>query len=151
MRIGRSVIGGGNMSTKPTDLLFRRHRHSESETGTQAPFAYSYGGRDHRDDPNPNTVASAEQEHYLESDSADGSNGGQPEYSATAAKRGAPRVPQTPCRLRTYSGAQTSRTANASTATTRRTQNRGGLAAAHDTEPDDSESDFAQIFSLICL
>ena len=82
--------------TELMDLLFRRHRHSESEPGTPAPFAYDYGGRDNRDDPNPNTVASDELEDHLESDSADGSNGGQPESSAIAAKRGAPQEPQTP-------------------------------------------------------
>ena len=182
------------LPTEPMDLLFLRHRHSESEPGTPAPFAYGYGGRDNRDDPNPNTVASEEPEDHLESDSADGSNGGQPESSATAAKRGAPqepqtprtlrtygtahtsrtakastrapqrprdsqpessataakrgapRVPQTPRTLRTYGTAQTSRTAKASTGTPRRTRNRGGLDGANDTEPDDSESDFAEIF-----
>ena len=180
--------------TEPMDLLFRRHRHSESEPGTPAPFAYPYGGLDTRDEPNPNTVASKEPEDQLESDSGDDSNGGQPESfatatkrgppqepqisrtlhtygmahtshrakgstrapqrprdsqpesSATAAKRGASWVPQTPRTLRTYSVPQTSRTAKASTRTPRRTQNRGGLEGANDTEPDDSGSDFAEIF-----
>ena len=176
------------------DLLFGRHHHSESEPGTPAPFAYAYGGRDNRDAPNPNTVASEEPEDQLESHIADDSNGGhpessataakqgapqesqtprtlrnyrtahtsrtakasirapqqprdsQPESSATAAKRGASRVPQTPRTLRTYGTARTSRTAKASTGTPRRTRNRGGLDRANDTEPDDSESDFAAIF-----
>ena len=55
-------------------------------------------------------------------------------------------MPQTPRTLRTYGTAQTSRTAKASTGTPRRTRNRGGLDGANDTEPDDSESDFAEIF-----
>ena len=97
------------------DLLSGRHRHNESEPGTPAPFAYAYGGRDNRDEPNPNFVASEEPEDQLESDSADDSNGGQPESSATAAKRGAPQEPQTPCTLRTYGTAHTSRIAKAST------------------------------------
>ena len=101
--------------TEPMDLLFRRHRHSESELGTPASFAYGYGGRDNRDDHNPNTVTSQVPEDHLESDSADGSNRGQLESSATAAKRGAPSDPQTPRTLRTYSTAHTSRTAKAST------------------------------------
>ena len=84
--------------TEPMDLLFRRHRHSESEPGTPAPFAYAYGERDNRDEPNPNTVASEEPEDQLESDSADDSNGGQPESSATAAKQGRPRSPKLPVR-----------------------------------------------------
>ena len=79
------------------------------------PFAYGYGGQDNTDDPNPNTVTSEEPEDYLESDSADGNNSGQPEYTATAAKRGAPQEPQTPGMLRTYSTGHTSRTAQAST------------------------------------
>ena len=180
--------------TEPMDLLFRRHRHSEPEPGTPATFAYGYGARDNRYDPNPNTVASEEPEDHLESDSPHGSNGGQPEssataakrgapqepqttrtlrtyriahtsrtakastrapqrprhsqpeYSATAAKRGAPRVPQTPCTLQTYSTAPTSRTAKAGTGTPLQTRNRGGLDGANHTEPDDSESDFAEIF-----
>ena len=71
------------------ELLFRRHRRRESEPATPAPFAYAYTGRDNRDDPNPNTVAREEPEDQLESDSADGSNDGQPESLATAAKWGA--------------------------------------------------------------
>ena len=70
----------------------------------------------------------------------------QPESSATAAKRGAPRVPQTPRTLRTYGTAQTSHTAKASTGTPRLMRNRGGLDGANDTAPDDSESDFVEIF-----
>ena len=132
--------------TKLMDLLFQRQRYCESDPGTPAPFAYGYRGRDNRDDPNPNTVASQEPEYYLESDSADGSNGGEPESSATAAKRGAPQEPQTRRTLRTYSTALTSHTAKASTGTPRRTRNRGGLGGANDTEPDDYESDFAEIF-----
>ena len=31
--------------TELMDLLFRRHRHSESEPGMPAPFAYAYRGR----------------------------------------------------------------------------------------------------------
>ena len=169
-------------ATEPMDLLFRRHRTSESEPGTPAPLIYAYAGRDNRDDPNP--VAREEPEDQLETDSGDGSNGGQPESSpttrkrgapqgsqtsrtakastrapqrprdgqpessATAAKRGAPQEPQTPRRLRTYGTAQTSGTAKASTGTPRRTRNRGGLDGAGDTEPDDSESDFAEIRDL---
>ena len=74
--------------TEPMNLLFRTHHHRESEPGTPAPFAYAYAGWDNRDDSNPNTVASAEPGDQLESDSADGSYDGQPESSATAAKRG---------------------------------------------------------------
>ena len=169
-------------ATEPMDLLFRRHRTSESEPGTPAPLIYAYAGRDNRDDPNP--VAREEPEDQLETDSGDGSNGGQPESSpttrkrgapqgsqtsrtakastrapqrprdgqpessATAAKRGAPQEPQTPRTLRTYGTAQTSGTAKASTGTPRRTRNRGGLDGAGDTEPDDSESDFAEIRDL---
>ena len=101
--------------TKPMDLLFQRHRHSESEWGMPPLFAHPYGGQDHRDEPNPNTVASEEPEDQLESDSADDSNGGQPESSARAAKRGAPQEPLTPCTLQTYGMAHTSNTAMAST------------------------------------
>ena len=101
--------------TEPMDLLFRRHRHSESEPGTPAPFAYAYGGRDNRDEPNPNTVTSEELEDQLESNSADDSNGGQAEFPARAAKRGAPQEPQTPRTLRTYGTPHTSRIAKAST------------------------------------
>ena len=54
-------------------------------------------------------------------------------------------MPQTRCTLRTYGRAQTSRTAKASTGTPRRRRNRGGLDGANDTEPDDSESHFAEI------
>ena len=128
------------------ELLFRRHRRRESELATPATFAYAYAGRDNRDDPNPNTVAREEPEDQLESDSADGSNDGQPESSATAAKWGAPQEPQTPRTLRTHGTAHTSRTAKASTGTPRRTQNRAGLDGANDTEPDDFESDFDEIF-----
>ena len=84
--------------SEPMELLCRRHRHTKSEPGTPAPFAYSCGGRDNRDDLNPNTVASEEPEVHLESDSADGSNGGQRESSATAAKPGGPRCPKLPVR-----------------------------------------------------
>ena len=76
--------------TEPMDLLFRRNCHSESQAGTPAPFAYGYWGRDNRDNSNPHNVASQEPEDLLESDSADGSNGGQPESAVTAVKRGAP-------------------------------------------------------------
>ena len=108
--------------TKAMDLLFRKHRHSESEPGTPAPLAYAYGERDNSDEPNPNTVASEEPEDQLESDSADDSNGGQTESSATAAKRGAPQEPQTHHTLRTYSMAHTSHTAKASTRAPQRPQ-----------------------------
>ena len=101
--------------TEPMDLLFRRHRHSESELGTPAPLAYAYRERDNRNKSNPNTVASEEPEDQRESDSADDSNGGQPESSAAAAKRGAPQEPQTPRTLRTHCTAHASRTAKAST------------------------------------
>ena len=101
--------------TEPRDLLFRRHRQGESEPRKPAPFAYGYGGRDNRDDPNPNTVASKEPEDHLESDHADGSNVGQPESSATVAKLGAPQEPETSCTLRTYGTAHTSRTTKART------------------------------------
>ena len=179
--------------TEPMDLLFRRHHQSKSEPGTPAPFAHGYGGRDNRDNPSRNTVASEEPEDHLESDRANGSNGGRPESSATAAKRGAPQKPETPHTLRTHGRAhtsrtaksssralqgprdsqpessataarraaprvprtprtrrsygmtQTSRTAKASTQTPRRMRNRAGLHGANDTEPDDSESDFAEI------
>ena len=57
------------------------------------PFAYAYGRRDNRDEPNTNTVTSEKPEDELESHSADDSNGGQPESSATAAKRRAPQKP----------------------------------------------------------
>ena len=143
---------------------------------------YAYAGWENRDDSNP--VAPEEPEDQLETDSSDGSNGGQPESSpitrkrralqesqtsrsakastgarqrprdgqpessATVTKRGAPQEPQTPRRLRTYSMAQTSGTEKASTGTPRRTRNRGGLDGAGDTEPDDSESDFAEIRDL---
>ena len=100
--------------TEPMDLPFQKHRQSESEPGRPAPFAYGYWGRDNRDDPNPNTVASEEPEDHLESDSADGSNGSQPESSATAAKQGVPQEPQTPRTLQTYGTAHASRTAKAS-------------------------------------
>ena len=104
------------MSADRTDRhTFPRHRHSESEPGTPASFAYVYGGRDNRDEPNPNTVASEEPEYQLESDSTYDSNGGQPESSATAAKQGAPQEPQTPLTLRIYRTAHTSSTAKAST------------------------------------
>ena len=56
-------------------------------------------------------------------------------------------MPLTPRTLRTYGTAQTSCTAKASTGTLRRTRNRGWLYGADDPEPDDSESDFAEIFS----
>ena len=82
-------------------MLFRRYRTSESEPGTPASLIYTYAGRDNRDDSNP--VAREEPEDQLETDSADGSNGGQPESSPTTRKRGAPQ------------GSQTSRTAKAST------------------------------------
>ena len=80
-----------------------------------APLIDVYAVRDNRDHPNP--VACEEPEDQLETDSAEGSNGGQPESSpttrkrgwalqwpldgqpessATAAKRGAPQEPQTP-------------------------------------------------------
>ena len=101
--------------TEPMDLLFQWHRHSESEPGPPAPLAYTYGWRDNSDEPNPNTVASEEPEDQLESDSADDSNGGQPESFATGAKRGAPQEAQTPRTLRTYGTAHTSRIAKAST------------------------------------
>ena len=42
--------------------------------------------------------------------------------------------------------AQTSRRAKPSTGTPQRTQNRDGLDGANDTESDDYESDFAEIF-----
>ena len=71
------------------ELHFRRHRHSESEPARPAPFAYAYGGRDTRDEPNPNNVASEDPDDLVESDSADDSNGGQPESSG----RGAPNSP----------------------------------------------------------
>ena len=84
------IWGGECPPTEPMELLVQRHRHSESEPGTLAPFAYGYGGRDNRDDSNPNNVTSEETEAHLESHSAADSNGGQPESSATTAKRGAP-------------------------------------------------------------
>ena len=80
-------------ATEPMDLLFRRHRTSESEPGTPAPLIYAYAGRDNRDDPNPG--AREEPEDQLETDSGDGSNGGQPESSPTTRKRGAPQGSQT--------------------------------------------------------
>ena len=101
--------------TEPMDLLFGRHRQSYSEPGTPAPFAYDYERRDNWDDPNPNTVASEEPEDHLESDSADGSNGGQPDSSATAAKWVAPQEPQTPCTLGTSGTPHTPHTAKDST------------------------------------
>ena len=55
---------------------------------------------------------------------------------------------QTPRTLRTYGMAQTSGTAKAITGTPRQTRNRGRLDGAGDTEPDDSESDFADIHDL---
>ena len=101
--------------TEPMDLLFGRHSHIESEPGTPAPFAYAYGGRDNGDEPNPNTIASEKPEDQLESDCADDSNGGQPQWSATAANRWAPQEPQTPRTLPTYGTAHTSCTTKAST------------------------------------
>ena len=83
------------------DLLFRRQRTSESEPGTPAPLIYASAGRDNRDDHNP--LGREEPEDQLETDSSDGSNGGQPESSPTIRKRGAPQ------------GSQTSRSAKAST------------------------------------
>ena len=97
------------------DLSFRRHRHSESEPGTPAPFAYGYGEQKNRVDPNPNTLSSENPEDHLDYDSADGSNDGQPEFSARAAKPGAPLEYLTSCTLRTYGTAHTSRKAKAST------------------------------------
>ena len=55
-------------------------------------------------------------------------------------------MPLTPRAFRTYGTAQTSRTAKASTGTPRRTRNAGGLEGANDTEPDECECDFAEIF-----
>ena len=72
------------------DLLCQRDRHSESEPGTPVPCALAYTGQDNRDDPNINTITSEELEDQLESYSGDDSSGGQPESSATAAKRGVP-------------------------------------------------------------
>ena len=110
-----SIWWGQCPLTELMDLLFRRYRHGESGPGKPAPFAYGSGGRDDRDDPNPNTVGSEEPEDYLESDTPDGSNGGQPEFSATAAKRRALQEPQSANTLRTFRIAHTSRTAKAST------------------------------------
>ena len=132
--------------TEPIELLFHKHRHSESELRMLAPFVYPYAGRDNRNDPNPNTVTSEESEDHLESYSGDDSNSGQPESSATAARQGAPQEPQTPHTLRIYSTAQTSHTVKASTGTPRPTRNQGWLYGANDTEPADSESHFAEIF-----
>ena len=83
------------------DLLFQRHRTSESQPDTPAPLIYAYAGRDNSVDPNPGTRE--ELEDQLETASGDGSNGGQPESSPTTRKRGAPQ------------GSQTCRTAKAST------------------------------------
>ena len=115
--IRRSVFGGGNIRRPNRWTYFSEGiaKKRESEPCTQAPFAYGYGGQDNRDAPNPNTVASEEPEDHLESESADGNNGGQPESSATVAKRGAPPQPLTPRTLRTYGTAHTSRTVKAST------------------------------------
>jgi len=71
--------------SEPMDLLFRRHRR-ESEASTPAPHGFAYSSRNNRDDPKPS--AGEEPGTDLESDSA-GDNDGQPEASATAAKRGA--------------------------------------------------------------
>ena len=83
---------------RPMDLLFRRHRTSESELGTPAPLIYVYAGRDNRDDSNPG--AREELEDQLETDSGDGSNGGQPESSSTMRKRGAPQGSKLPVERR---------------------------------------------------
>ena len=125
--------------TEAIELLFRRHRHSESEPGTPALLAYAHGGRDNWDEANPNTVTSEESEDQLESDSVDDSNGGQPESSATAAKWGAPQVPQTHRMLRPYGMAQTSRPAKAKTGIRRQMRNQVGLDGANDTESDVAE------------
>jgi len=84
---------GQCLPNDPRDFLFRRHCSRESEPGTLAPFGYQYPGWDNRDDPN--TVASAERETGSETgletelvtDHGNG-NYGEPESSATAAKRG---------------------------------------------------------------
>ena len=74
--------------TEPMDLLFQRHRNSESEPGTPAPLIYAYAGRDNRD--YLNRVAGEEPDNQLETDSAEGSNGSQPESSRTTRKRPGP-------------------------------------------------------------
>ena len=75
------------------DLLLRRHCLRESAPGRPASFAYTNGGAN-RDEPNPNTVASEKPEDQPESDSADDSNGGQPESCATMANQRGPRSPK---------------------------------------------------------
>ena len=80
--------------TRAINLLFRRHSHSESRPGTRAPFAYPSAGRRNQDNPNPHTVASKERADQLESNSAGGSNRGQPESGATVGKQGRPRCPK---------------------------------------------------------
>ena len=115
--------------TELMDVLFRKDRHSESESGTPAPFTYAHGGRDNRDEPNTNTAASEEPEDHLESHSANDTSAGQPESSAIAAKRGAPPEAHTSRTLRTYSTAHTSHTAKASTSAPQRPR---------DSQPDSS-------------
>ena len=73
---------------------------------------------------------------------------GQPDSSATAAKRGAPTELQTSYRFLTSGTAQTSGSAKASTGTPQRTRNRGRFDGIGDTKPDDSESYFAEIRDL---
>ena len=143
--IRRSAFGGGNVGRQNQWTYFSEGIATVNQSRVPRPLL-AMGGRINTADPNPNTVASQEPDDHLECDRADGSNGGQPESSPTAAKLGAPRVPQTPRRLRTYCKAKTSRIAKASTGTARQKGNRGGLDGANDTEPDDSESDFAEIF-----
>src|ERR1700759_4121651 len=75
-------------ATEPMDLLFRKYRTSESEPDARAPLIHAYAGRDDRDDPNP--CAREEPEDQLETDSGDGSNGGQPDSSPTTRKWRAP-------------------------------------------------------------
>jgi len=147
--------------SEPMDLLFRRHRMNDKLPGTLPPLAFDYPDRSIRDNPASGAGANepgSEPEASLESDSAD-DNDGQPESSATAAKRGARCVTistltakpglrllakstgtakQGPPRVATPTP---TRAKVVYTGRSQRTQNLGGLDGA-----DDSSPDFADIF-----
>jgi len=77
--------------SEPMDLLFQRHHTNDKEPGTPPPLAFDYADRSISDGPASGAGADepgSEPEASLESDRAD-DNDGQPESSATAAKRGA--------------------------------------------------------------
>ena len=69
-----------------------------------APLIYVYAGWNNRADPNPVTCEKPEDQ--LETDSGDGSNGGQPQSSPRTRKLGAPQGSQTSRSAKTSTGAR---------------------------------------------